>query len=184
MQQDSIPSDGEQQQEPDWVLATYGQRVGAWLIDSLFLMPLLMSLMFVVWVLFGMTLIIGFYVSRGGDWTDFSVDMPIIFWVALSLFLALVICYIVWWLVALGRGQTPGKQIMGIRVIKDNGEPSGWNYTFLREFVIKGLLVSIASVQTLGVAWMVDSLWPLWDRAEKMQTLHDKLLGTLVVLNR
>ena len=49
--------------------------------------------------------------------------------------------YIVWWLIALGRGQTPGKQIVGICVIKDNGEPSGWGYTFLREFVIKLLLV-------------------------------------------
>ena len=79
---------------------------------------------------------------------------------------------------------TPGKQIMGVRVIKDNGEPSGWSYTFLREFVIKGLLVGILLFQTLGVAPLVNYLWPLWDRAEKMQTLHDKLLGTLVIRNR
>ena len=37
---------------------------------------------------------------------------------------------------------------------------------------------------TFGIAWLVDYLWPLWDRAEKMQTLHDKMLGTIVVRNR
>ena len=40
-------------------------------------------------------------------------------------YLTLVIGYIIWWLIVLGRGQTPGKQLMGIRVVKDNGEPSG-----------------------------------------------------------
>ena len=180
MQQDSIPSDGEQQEEPDWVLASYGQRVGAWLIDGIFFVPLI----FVVLVLVQLGLFVGFYAWYFGDLSDISVDMPIIFWVALSLFLILMSCYIIWWLVALGRGQTPGKQIMGIRVIKDNGEPSGWAYTFLREFVIKGLLVGILLFQTLGVAPLVNYLWPLWDKAEKMQTLHDKLLGTLVVRNR
>ena len=180
MQQDSIPSDGEQQEEPDWVLASYGQRVGAWLIDGIFFVPLI----FVVLVLVQLGLFVGFYAWYFGDLSDISVDMPIIFWVALSLFLILMSCYIIWWLVALGKGQTPGKQIMGIRVIKDNGEPSGWAYTFLPEFVIKGLLVGILLFQTLGVAPLVNYLWPLWDRAEKMQTLHDKLLGTLVVRNR
>ena len=180
MQQDSNPSDGEQQEEPDWVLASYGQRVGAWLIDGIFFVPLI----FVVLVLVQLGLFVGFYAWYFGDLSDISVDMPIIFWVALSLFLILMSCYIIWWLVALGRGQTPGKQIMGVRVIKDNGEPSGWSYTFLREFVIKGLLVGILLFQTLGVAPLVNYLWSLWDRAEKMQTLHDKLLGTLVVRNR
>ena len=140
--------------------------------------------MFAIWVLFGITLLVGIYARLGGDWTDFSIDMPAVFWLALALFLAIVVCYIIWWLIVLGRGQTPGKQIVGIRVIKDNGSPSDWSYTFLREFVVKFLLVGICSVQTLGVVWIVDSLWPLWDRAEKMQTLHDKLLGTLVVRDR
>ena len=95
-----------------------------------------------------------------------------------------VIGYIVWWLYALGRGQTPGKQIVGIRVIKDNGEPSEWTYTFLREFVVKFLLIGFLTQVTFGIAWLVDYLWPLWDRAEKMQTLHDKMLGTIVVRDR
>ena len=80
-----------------------------------------------------------------------------------------------------GARTDAGQADSGIRVIKDNGEPSGWGYTFLREFVIKALLVGFLSDATFGIARLVDYLWPLWDRAEKMQTLHDKLLGTLVV---
>ena len=95
-----------------------------------------------------------------------------------------MICYIVWWVIALRNGQTPGKQVVGIRVIKDSGESSNWGYTFLREFVIKVLVGGLLFIQTLGILPLVDYLWPLWDRAEKMQTLHDKMLGTIVVRNR
>ena len=94
-------------------------------------------------------------------------------------FLTLIIGYIIWWLIVLGRGQTPGKQIVGIRVIKDNGEPSGWGYTFLREFVIKGILVGIISSFTVYLFGIIDGLWVLWDKDK--QALHDKIIGTLVV---
>ena len=40
--------------------------------------------------------------------------------------LAVLAGYVIWWLFALRRGQTPGKQVVGIRVIKDNGAPSDW----------------------------------------------------------
>ena len=86
------------------------------------------------------------------------------------------------WLFALRRGHTPGKRLVGIRVIKDNGEPSGWGYTFLREFVIKGLLGGFLSGMTGGIYFAAAHLWPLWDRDR--QALHDKMIGTLVVQNR
>ena len=199
MQQQSLtPEDGAQQQEPDWVLASYGQRVGAWALDFVgFTLPLILLIIAAVVLVLGLilssefvqesietssdTLVIEESILEGSKWVVAIMGVVAVVAGALAIVL---IGYIVWWLIALGRGQTPGKQIMGIRVIKDNGEPSGWAYTFLREFVIKGLLVGILLFQTLGVAPLVNYLWPLWDRAEKMQTLHDKLLGTLVVRNR
>ncbi len=95
------------------------------------------------------------------------------------IFLTLFIGYLIWWLIVLDRGQTPGKQVVGIQVIKDNGEPSDWGYTFLREFVIKGILVGIISMLTLYIFWLVDGIWAAWDKDK--QTLHDKIVGTLVV---
>jgi len=108
-------------------------------------------------------------------------DWPATYLIVTAVVIGIGIGYIVWWLFALGHGQTPGMQIVGIRVIKDNGEPSEWAYTFLREFVVKFLLLGFLSQVTLGIAWLVDYLWPLWDRSKRVQTLHDKLLGTIVV---
>ena len=196
MQQQSLtPEDGTQQQEPDWVLASYGQRIGAWALDFVgFTLPLILLIIAGVVLVLGIiissefvqesietssdTLVIEESILEGSKWVVAIMGVVAVVAGALAIFL---IGYIVWWLIVLGRGQTPGKQIVGIRVIKDNGEPSGWGYTFLREFVIKALLAGFLSDATFGIARLVDYLWPLWDRAEKMQTLHDKLLGTLVV---
>ena len=67
--------------------------------------------------------------------------------------LAVFAAYVIWWLFTLRRGQTPGKQLVGIRVIKSNGEITGWGYTFLRELVIKGLVGGFLSGMSAGIYW-------------------------------
>lgn len=120
-------------------------------------------------------------VSRGPDAWGVGILRGAIFAVALAS-LAVLAAYVLWWLFALRRGQTPGKHIVGIRVIKTNGEPSDWGYTFLREFVIKGLVGGFLSGMTAGIYWAVDHLWPLFD--SDRQALHDKMVDTLVVQDR
>lgn len=174
--QELPPLNSEQQHEPDWELATYPRRMGAWALDFVgFALPLLLLVLLMLIIpllLFPFTI------------QDPLTTQDIILTPMLAPIYVILIGYIIWWLLALRRGQTPGKQIVGIRVIKDDGSPSGWGYTFLREFVIKFLLVGFLDSSTFGIARLVDYLWPLWDRKKKMQTLHDKLLGTLVVRNR
>ena len=178
-EQDTIPIDGEEQQEPGWALASYGQRVGAWALDFVGSILIKILLIIVVLALVSQAILSAFGIEKSIfeviDWYIFPIAVVV---------MVPGIGYIVWWLIALGRGQTPGKQIVGICVIKDNGEPSSWGYTFLREFVVKFLLLGFLAQVTFGIAWLVDYLWPLWDKAKKMQTLHDKLLGTIVVRNR
>ncbi len=209
-EQDTNPTDGDEQREPDWMLASYGQRVGAWALDFAgFALPLVLLFVGVMLLFFGLLFAtheavteveavdpttgrvvmedrVDKSVTKFGDrdLSDEAADtIAIALTVATVAALIVWVGYIVWWLFALGRGQTPGKQIVGIRVIRDDGTPSSWGYTFLREFVIKFLLVGTLSSATSGIVRLVDYLWPLWDRAEKMQTLHDKLLGTIVVQN-
>ncbi|MCY3544784.1 MAG: RDD family protein [Chloroflexi bacterium] len=197
-QQDTTPTNNGEQQEPDWELASYRRRMGAWALDFVgFTLPVILLIIAIVLVVFG--LVFSSTVVEESITTSFGTivheETIVEPWLLGSIFssigaviilaaLVVLIGYIVWWLFTLRRGQTPGKQIVGIRVIKDNGEPSGWGYTFLREFVIKFLLLGLVSEPTLGIARLVDYLWPLWDRAKKMQTLHDKLLGTLVIRAR
>ena len=95
--------------------------------------------------------------------------------------ITLVIGYIVWWLFTLSRGQTPGKQLLGIRVMRADGTPSDWGWTFIREFIVKGIAVGLAN-SVVGVASIIDLLWAFWDKDR--QTIHDKLMKTVVVDDR
>ena len=95
----------------------------------------------------------------------------------------LIIGYIIWLLFTLNHGQTPGKRLLGIRVIRVDGSASDWGQTFVREFVIKfGLFEVVGDIVSLGIASIVDVLWAFWDKDR--QTLHDKIVKTLVVDDR
>jgi uncharacterized RDD family membrane protein YckC len=67
-------------------------------------------------------------------------------------------------------GQTFGKQIVGIRLIRElDGQPVGAGMSFLRQ--LAHFLDSLACY----LGW----LWPLWDA--KNQTFADKLCSTVVI---
>lgn len=73
------------------------------------------------------------------------------------------------------KGQSPGKAIMGLRVIRDSdgttlGGPVG---------VVRSLVLLLMFGFTAGIAWGLSLVWPMWD--PKKQTLHDKIVGASVV---
>jgi uncharacterized RDD family membrane protein YckC len=83
--------------------------------------------------------------------------------------------WLIWALIVFGRGQTPAKQVLGMRVVKlRTGQAASWGTMFLREFVCKTVIE--------GLAWFTFGLlngWLIWDR--KNQELWDKMVGTIVV---
>jgi len=86
---------------------------------------------------------------------------------------------LIWSFFVWGRGQTPGKQILGIYAAStDNPEqPFSWGNTALREFVYKFLLFGVfLSTISVAIIWVIDNLWPLWDGSGNLQTLHDKII--------
>ena len=72
-------------------------------------------------------------------------------------------------LLVLGRGQTPGKRILGLRVIRLDAKPIGWWLAFERF----GSYFASLSTGLLGFAQI------FWDR--NRQALHDKAVETVVV---
>ncbi len=76
------------------------------------------------------------------------------------------------------NGQTWGKQIVGIAVIRDAGQPIELGYGFLREFVVKGLLFGTVG-GSFFFPWLLDYLWPLWDDTNRC--LHDMVVSSHVV---
>jgi uncharacterized RDD family membrane protein YckC len=73
------------------------------------------------------------------------------------------------------RGQSLGKQAVGVHVVGRDGDPVGPLEGFFR-WLLAGLL------QWTIIGTLVDLLWPLVD--EQKQTLHDKAIGTYPVRRR
>jgi uncharacterized RDD family membrane protein YckC len=82
----------------------------------------------------------------------------------------LMVVYVVWALQLFARGMTPGKKLLGIRVIKESGAAAGFGAMLLREWIGKWISALIFS---LGF------LWILIDRDR--QGWHDKLGSTFVI---
>ncbi len=97
--------------------------------------------------------------------------------------LTLVVGYLVWLSFSLRHGQTPGKQLLGIRVIRADGSPSGWGWTFVREIIVKTGIIGLGvDSLTFGLGSIFDGLWAFWDRDR--QAIHDKIVKTVVVDDR
>lgn len=76
------------------------------------------------------------------------------------------------------NGQTWGKQIMGVRAVKDRGDPFDLGFAFLRQVVVKWLLFYMVG-GTFFIPWLLDLLWPLWDDQDR--ALHDMVVSTHVI---
>jgi len=140
-------------------LAGFGGRAGAWLLDILFsVLPILVA--------FG--LIAGGTEAAGG----------------LLLLAGLAWAYLVYFPLTMARGgerngQTWGKQIVGVRVVRDSGQPFDFGSAALREIVLKGLALGIAGAVIPLIPYLVNYLWPLWD--DQNRALHDMVVNTHVV---
>ena len=157
-----------QQQAPGWVgapLAGWGARVGATLLDGLIL---------VVPVIVLVVIIVG--VAAGSDVGAVVVGIVgFLAYILAALFYAPV-------LMARGgenNGQTWGKQIVGIRVVRDSGQPFDLGAGLVREFLVKNLLFGVVGGFFLSIPTLVDWLWPLWD--DQNRALHDMVVSTHVM---
>ena len=102
----------------------------------------------------------------------------------LLLVAGLIWCYFIYYPVFMSRpaernGQSVGKQIVGIRVIRDRGEPMDYGWALLRQFVVIGLLFGVLGSLFFYLPLLLDYLWPLWD--EENRCLHDFVVNTRVV---
>jgi uncharacterized RDD family membrane protein YckC len=72
------------------------------------------------------------------------------------------------------NGQTLGKQVAGLRVVHQSGEPMTLANGLLREAVGR----SLPNLITCGIYGFLDAIWCLWD--PRKQCLHDKIGSTFV----
>jgi uncharacterized RDD family membrane protein YckC len=139
-------------------LSGWWRRVGAYIIDGL-LISVLTSL---GWVL----------VATGSEVIG-----------GILAFIGLVLAFF-YWPLTMGRdgernGQSLGKQVLDITVSRDTGEQVTFGWALLRQFVVIYLLFQVVGGIAFGLPWLIDVLWPLWDRENR--ALHDMIVKSHVV---
>jgi len=98
---------------------------------------------------------------------------------ALLAIVTLGIGWLIWSFVIWGQGTTPGHKVLKQYIINEKtGKELSWGQMFVREFLIKGLLVPILSALSFGIVYLVDSLMVTRD---DRKTLHDRICGSVVV---
>ena len=138
-------------------LAGIGRRFVAVFLDGIIVSvatsPVKLGLMFVLPIIAG---------SKSGPIASFILNALI----------SLVVCYFYYGYFYSRRGATPGKMVMGLRVLRDqDGTYLSYNESFLREFVGKGII----AVCTLGIDYLVAFF------RDDRKTLHDIVFKTKVV---
>jgi uncharacterized RDD family membrane protein YckC len=165
-----------QQPGPAWVgrpLAGWGSRFGAWFIDILIIgIPATAIFLALAAGAIGLT----GDDSDGGFWVLVGSAL-----VSTLIFAVIALIYAPATMARDGahNGQTWGKQMVGIRVVRDSGEPMTFWPAALREVGIKGLAVGIASSIIPFIPWFLNFFWPLWD--DQNRALHDMAVSTHVV---
>ena len=136
--------------------ATWGPRVGAYLVDALVTLPFGL----VAYLVDGPTIDPVTAETTGG----FGLT-----YVLLTLLSVAVHAYNRWYLAG-KTGQSWGKRALGLRLLKEQtGQPIGFGMAFVRD---------LAHIVDTVICY-IGFLFPLWDA--KRQTLADKMTGTIVV---
>lgn len=87
--------------------------------------------------------------------------------------------WLIWSFVIWGQGTTPGHKVLKQFIVNEKtGKEFTWGQMFVREFLIKGLLVPLLSALSFGIVYLVDSLMVTRD---DRKTLHDRICGSIVV---
>jgi uncharacterized RDD family membrane protein YckC len=144
--------------------ASWGQRVGATLVDLLVLVP-----PYIV-------VFVGLAIGASGATTDPVTGQPsggnatgfVIATIGYLLVLGVQL-----WNTVFRQGRTGwsiGKQALGVRLVREqDGRPMGVGMNFVRQ------IVHVVDVLPCFIGF----LWPIWD--EKRQTFADKIMTTAVV---
>ena len=93
--------------------------------------------------------------------------------------------WFIWWLILIGRGLTPARQILGLRIVNSNTmQPVSSSQVFLRGFVVYFLafsaLSSALSLVLFGAGWLFTLVSALLVFRSSHQTLWDQMTGTTV----
>lgn len=149
--------------EPD--RAGWGERTAAALIDLTIAATILIA------AIVAGSILIAAGGEAGGEWIALGIVLIVGGTLAAVLYAPVM-------MVRSGEanGVTIGKRAADLRVLRNNGKPIGFWLAVLREFVLP---IVIGILITGGLFWLVDVLWPLFDKEDR--AIHDIVCETHVV---
>ncbi|HTU37789.1 MAG TPA: RDD family protein [Acidimicrobiales bacterium] len=150
--------------------ASWGIRVGGYLIDFVIFAIVLVVLILLFRHTHGLE--VHLMAKKGGRRRSFTA-VPFVLTAVLYVVYGTVLC-------GSARGQTVGMMAVGVRAVRDESFAVLGYGRALARALVEGIfrLLSLLSF-FLGIIWLLDMLWPLWDG--KRQTLHDKCAGSVVL---
>lgn len=149
--------------------AGFGVRFIAYLIDSIILTVIGFILVGLPMIIF-MIPAMGAGMSQRGEAAAGALGVLgfLVMMVGMVVYMVVAILYLLWYWAK--KGYTPGKKMMGLRVITQNGEcPIGWGPSFLRliGYFVNGMIMNLGF------------LFILFDGEKR--GLHDMIAKTYVV---
>ncbi len=98
----------------------------------------------------------------------------------LLIIVTLVIGWFIWMIFTSKTGQSPAKRLVNTYPINlETGRRIGQGDSWLREVVVKMLVIGALNSFTSGLAGLIDAVWLFFDKDR--QALHDKVLKQVVV---
>lgn len=97
--------------------------------------------------------------------------------------------WFIWWLVLLGKGLTPARSILGLRIVNaKTGELAPNGQVFVRGFVVYFIafsaLSTALSLVLFGMGWLFTIVSALLVFRASHQTLWDQITGTTVAYQK
>jgi uncharacterized RDD family membrane protein YckC len=83
------------------------------------------------------------------------------------------------WMIATRGGQTVGHRATGTRIVNADGSPLSGGRAFVREVLVKAILIEGVGGFLFGIPTLLNYVWPLFD--ERKEALHDKMCATRVI---
>jgi uncharacterized RDD family membrane protein YckC len=159
-------ADFERAAPPALPVAGWWSRVGAYLVDAIVLVWIAVAVFFLIWATSGKAGTAGIAAAIAWGATEY-------------LFRGLVYAPLLMRRTGTRNGQTIGKQVACIRVVRADARPMDYRKALEREWLVKTLLIQLAGVALTGpIVPVLDYTWPWWD--ERNRALHDRIASTMV----
>ena len=153
-----------------YVLAGWWSRVAATLLDGIVIGIGAVLVM----LIFGSAFSVGFF--DGEDSGAGAIAVGLTIGIISTSIIALLYAPL---MMTRTNGRTLGRMAVGNRVVRAKGQEMTLGVAVVREVLVKTLLFGFIGTITIGIASLVDVLWPLWD--DENRALHDFVVDTRTV---